>query len=492
VAAKDIADNITASSTQMGASAVFETAVYVGAARSSTADAGMVVLSKFQGSGTITGGLTATFTYIGSFDVELWEVFVIRGSITAADVNRWGIVSSVTYGATTTTVVVTFSQAVTAGDVDIETGPNAYFTFGDVLKITSGNNQGRYVVREDRGVGTTCPLEVLLESAVPAPKDGANAVSFNVQLGQEYVVFQSKGKLNTSRVTVTGGNASSLFFPTLPATAAGTTPYLRFESFPSGATVGDVLQIFQTDYSVVTRQFDIKTLEQGTRVVKVSPDFEVTASYSFAFDTPAPFGRIRVSKVADYTTLKSRLTAWLALAPQQELYWRSLTAVLNPVLSNNNPTAQQVNDAVHLLLTMLEELTESGAALTSADATKTLRYALVEYVAPAEEPVDTLLTTFRHKGADRAIDLLLEGQFSVFFGLDADGVSYSGRLLSSLRTMTREDLPVRKFGRGKAAQTLIGQSQEQTDYEFNADDADSPNQPDIPIGSDVPGTGASY
>jgi hypothetical protein len=141
---------------------------------------------------------------------------------------------------------------------------------------------------------------------------------------------------------------------------------------------------------------------------------------------------------------------------------------------------------------MLEELTEHGAALAAADETKTLRYALVNYVAPAEEPVDTLLATFRHKGADRAIDLLLEGQFSVFFGLDSDGVSYSGQLLSSLRTMTREDLPVRKFDRGKSAQTLIGQTQEQKDFEFNSDDADSPNQPDIPIGSGVPGTGASY
>lgn len=494
VAAKDIAENIAASSTVMTASHSFSPTLYTGIARSSTTDAGMVVLSKFQGSGTITGGLVAVFTGAGDFDVRLGDILVVRGSSTPDDVNKSGVVTEVmVYAGPTTAVHVTFfNTTVTAGNVDVEIGPNAPFGAGDVLNILDGSNKGRYVVREDREVGTACPLEVLLESALPAPKDGASPVSLYVDLGQESVVFKSRSVLNSSSVAVTGGNAAALFFSALPATAAGTTPYLRFESFPSGAQVGDVIQIFQTDYSVVTRQFDIKALEQGTRLVKVSPDFEVTANYSFAFDTTPPFGRIRVSKVADYNTLKSRLNAWLALPPQQPTYWRNLTALLSPLLSNSNPTAQQVHDASNLLLQMLEELTDSGASLTAADDTKTLRYALVEYVAPAEEPVDTLLTTFRHKGADRAIDLLLEGQFSVFFGLDSDGVSYSGQLLSSLRTMMREDLPVRKFDRGRSAQTLIGQTQEQKDFEFNADDADSPNQPDIPVGSAVVSPGASY
>lgn len=492
VAAKDIAENIKASSSQMTASAVFDALLYEGAAHSSATDAGRVVLSKFQGNGTITGGLTATFTYTGAFDTEAGDILVIRGSLTPADINRWGTVISVTYGLTTTTVVVSFTQAVTAGAVDVEIGPDAPFKFGDVLNIVSGNNQGRYVVREDKNVGTASPLEVLLEAALPAPKDGASEVEFNVSFGRERVVFQSRSKLNSSSVAVTGGNGAGLFFSTIPASAAGTTSYLRFDSFPTGAQVGDVLQIFQTDFSVITRQFNIVALEQGTRIVKVSPDFEVTANYSFAFDTLPPFGRIRVSKVADYTALENRLDAWLTLAPQQELYWRNLAAALNPVLSNSNPTAQQVNDAVNHLTTLLAVLTENGAVLANTDKTKTLGYALAQYSAPAEEPVDTLLTTFRHKGADRAIDLLLEGQFSVFFGLDSDGVSYSGQLLNSLRTLTREDLPVRKFDRARTTQTLIGQAPGQKDFEFNVDDADSPNQPDIPIGSDVPGAGASY
>jgi hypothetical protein len=163
------------------------------------------------------------------------------------------------------------------------------------------------------------------------------------------------------------------------------------------------------------------------------------------------------------------------------------------LLSSTNPTTAQVNDAKNQLLSMLKYLTLSGATYAGSAQEDTLEYALVNYKAPAEESVDTLLGTFRNKGADRAIDLLLEGQFSTFFGLDADGVSYSGALLSGLRTLAREDLPIRKTDRAtKAQQKLIGRSAEQADFEFTSDNVDPGLQPDIPAGADVPAKGTSY
>ena len=44
--------------------------------------------------------------------------------------------------------------------------------------------------------------------------------------------------------------------------------------------------------------------------------------------------------------------------------------------------------------------------------------------------VDTLISSFVEKGSDKAVDVLLTGQFSVFFGLTEAGASYAGAFQS--------------------------------------------------------------
>lgn len=494
VAAKDVANYIASSAPTLSASVFFGQDAYNGLARSSTTDAGRIVLAKGQWTGSMGAGTTVDFQAEGVIgSILVGDRLVIRSTVTSADLNREGAVTQVIGN----TVRVAFDHSVSGGSVEVEVGPNlSNVGFGSVIYITSGPNQGRYTVRSDKGVGVDCSFEFLLEASLPVAADGTKPVYFTANMGKEGVRFKSRSTGLDSSISVdnppSGTGASAFFYTPLPAVGKGTTPYLAFDSFPSGASVGDAVLFYEQDYLSVSRQFSITGLEQGFSLVKLDPEMAIDTSMDFSMDAMAPFGRIRVAKVANYGVLRDRLTAWLALPAQQEAYFQRLYSVLNPLLVNRNPTPAQVHDAVALLKEMLATMTLVGATYLGTDAARTIEYALAEYKAPAEEPVDTLLSTLRNKGVDRGIDLLLEGQFSAFFNLSMDGMSYSGTLLAGLREMAREDLPVRKLDRGFATQKMIGSSPTQEDSEYTADDADPSVQPDAPVAPDIITPNSSY
>jgi hypothetical protein len=87
---------------------------------------------------------------------------------------------------------------------------------------------------------------------------------------------------------------------------------------------------------------------------------------------------------------------------------------------------------------------------------------------------------------------LLEGKFTSFFGATADTSSFSGALLEQVRTVAREDLPVRKFDRRELqGEKLIATTQEK-DFEFSRDDLDIEPIPDPPAGFDTETPGENY
>lgn len=491
VAAKDLASYISLSTTLLSASVEFEPSHYIGMARSYQNDAGRVVLSKCYSSGTLGAGMLVSYTPSAALPstVAIGDKVVIRETIEPADIYKVGTISQVT-----PTVQIVFLTSTVGGAVAIDIGPpmsSLLFGFGDVLVVKDGPNQGRYVVREPAGYGTDSPLEVLLEAALPVPIEGGTFTTFSVEFGEEAVAFESRLQQTTSSVVVanpSGGSGAEYFFhpASLPANAVGTTPWLRFTNYPLGAQVGDSILVFETDFATPSAQRQIVAMDQAASVLKAAPTFLPTDSFSFDFNHPIPFARIRVTKVADYNTFSAQLKAWLALPQQQERYLAGILPVLNPLLTTSNPSAVQIGDAVKYFKDMAKFLTTSAAMANNSPVAYTLEFALSTYKPAVEEPVDTLLGSFRHKGADRAIDLLLEGQFSAFFGLALDETSYSGTLLKGLREMAREDLPVRKYDRRNLiGQTLIGTAPGQKDSEFNAEDADSPQQPDIPIGDSL-------
>lgn len=503
VPAKDVVDNINASTAQLRAKLVFHPFEYTGPARSVPSDPTRVVLTKFQGEGLAGGGTTCVVN-TAYFDLEdtfsTGDRLIIRSSLTPLDVGKEGAIIFVSGG----TVTVQFMSAITAGTIGFEVGPDVIFGFGDVLVISDGPNAGRYVVGEDQLVKVDASFELVLEGVLPVPKDGDQPVNFVVEFGAEDVTFASRSTALASEVIVDNAGASlgaSYFLEPadIGVPVRGFTNYIQFAEFPDGATVGDLVQLYITYYNVVAEEHVIRGLEPQLRVLRLATVVPSTFNLSFSFDIPNPFGRIRSAQVANYNELKERCDAWLARPQQQDLYFRDLARLLNPIFTNANPTASTVNDASNHLKKLLSVLSLEGSesygtlltpAVTTSD---TLEFALDSYEAPAVEPVDVLLSTFRQKGADRAIDLLLEGQFTTFFNLDVDGVSYSGTLMVGLRSLARVDLPVRKFNRSDTrGEKLIGSQPDQQDFEFSSEDADSPNAPDIPMAPDAASPGENY
>lgn len=493
VMATDIATNIN-TSTSLFAASVFDSEEVVAPAYADVGDPTKITLSYFQGEGAITGGTVVTFVY----DAELTGstgLVRILSSDTPADIGVLGVVDA--NDIVTSTLTLTMTSAITAGTITLEIGPEHIFNYGDPVIIYDGPNQGRYTVRESQNVGTTAPFEVLLDRALPVPKTGSTPSTFTVSMGESFVVFKSTQKLISSSITidnVPGKHAAEHFIAPvlLPLSAKGRTKYLQFEVYPTGASIGDLVQLFEDQYNVVSRQFQITAAEPSKYLLQLHDTVEADFSMTFNQGVPNPFGAIRIAQTANYGTLKGLLDTWLLNDELTTAYYRDLARLLNPVLSNSNPTSAAVDTAAQKLLDLFSILTVKGANTVGTSTELTLEYALKSYTSPVVPAVDTLIATFRNKGADRAIDLLLEGSFSTFFGLDINTVSYSGALTEAARAVAMNDLAIRKTHRSNAlSQQLLGTVPDQLDHEHEFSDADSAI-PDIPGNPDVSGPGDAY
>lgn len=111
---------------------------------------------------------------------------------------------------------------------------------------------------------------------------------------------------------------------------------------------------------------------------------------------------------------------------------RDLQRVLSPLLSN--PTLAQINDASKVLDDIHERLSELYDLLSSEFFTD----AQTEFGSVSKQ----IIATLEERGMDRALDLLKQGSFSSFFALDGVTSSKSGRLLSAIEQVGRNDFPV--------------------------------------------------
>ncbi len=493
VMATDVATNIN-TSTSLFAASVLDTEEVRAPAYADVGDPTKITLSYFLGDGIVTGGTVVTFTYTDEITGSTGPA-VIRSSATTTDIGVKGTI--VSNDIVTSTLVLVMDSAITAGTITLEIGPDHIFYYGDPVIIHDGPNQGRYTVREPQGVGTTAPFEVLLDRALPVPKTGSTPSTFTASMGYSFVVFKSTQAQITSSIVidnVPGKHAGEHFLSPaeLGDTAIGKTKYLQFEVYPTGASIGDLVQLFENQYNVVSRQFQITATEPGNGLLKLHDTVEADFSMTFDPGVPNPFGAIRIAQTANYGTLKMHLDIWLSNDELTTAYYRDLARLLNPVLSNSNPTSAAVDTAIQKLLDLFAILTVKGTNTAGTPEARTLEYALKSYTSPVVPAVDTLITTFRNKGADRAIDLLLEGDFSTFFGLNINTVSYSGALTEAARAVAMNDLAIRKTHRSNAlSQQLLGTVPDQLDHEHEFSDADSAI-PDIPGNPDVSGPGDAY
>lgn len=320
--------------------------------------------------------------------------------------------------------------------------------------VPSGVNGGKYYI--DSVVSLT---KVKLRSGMPQYRDSFNqGVSMDsVTVGFDHYIIRSKTTGLSSSLALTGpttGGATTA----LQGPQVGQTPYLTFPNVSKLVSEGDQIQSYITSPA---------TPDATRTVLQVFPDdvvlvdvpIDMTSSISFTSPT-IPFVRLVLGHAQDFQTFSAALLQNITTDQLIGVFFENLNGLINPLRVNKNPDDSSIGSA--------EAAVRSINTLTSALLTAIANYQ------PAHVPeVDHLIRAFKEKGADRATDLLLEGQFSIFFGLTQEGVSYAGAMQAAVRDVARLDLPIHKSNRLARSISPLRASAASTDFEVEHPDLDT-------------------
>ena len=437
---------------------------------------------------TTVSGADVTFDLtLSDLLVEVDDIVVIRETTTEGDVDVKGVVTAVS----STQIEATMDQAVTDGDVLVEVGPDVdlqvLLVDDDIslskeyldLRVTESTAQDGIYAMARNGQGTI-PFEFTIDAPVPLNRaQGGLPEFFFIELGLRKATFASTDLTLSTKVEIDDEppaagppnyTAHDKFFTgTAPFSAAGTTKYFQIPEDPKTLSIDDVLEFYITDYSSLDRTFDIEALELSQLLIEVTPEIETDfAGISMSISSPVPFAKIRLHKKNNYTILEDNLNTWLEFSANQEAWFTELYRLINPLLSDKNPTAADVGAAKAYVNEMLSALT----ALTLV---------LADYIVEPVEPLDTLVDTYLERGSERGVDILLSGRFSTFFNLSLEAMTYDGYMREAVRLVSREDLPVRKSGRATRIDVeSIEGSLEDPNYEFDLSDVQDVDEIDIP------------
>lgn len=374
-------------------------------------------------------------------------------------------------------LTVNFTGAVTSATGLVELGPSIGFTKGQVVTVSSGPNAGKYFVDTPHA---TIPFQCKLRSLMPIYRDGFNQpLLMTGQVGSEGVRFFSRSTALTSKIEIR--DPLTVFMNAIgPTSAVGTTLYFKLPSRPNDLEAGDVLDFYTVDYDNPTSSRSV-VLTYADSVVKLDTAIASTLSYPLG-PVSLPFALLRAAKVISYDAFAKKLVAWLALKDlDTKYYFTDLNRFLQPLLANENPTDSDVGSAENRVRDVYKLLTEAGVLAVGGTAGTSLEGILGTFSSPFVAEADALIRAFKEKGADRAVDILLDCRFTVFFGLDQDETSYAGAFQKSVRSVAMNDLPIRKAGRDAATTSQLRSSAESPDYETDSSDLDQTPNIDPPV-----------
>ena len=323
-----------------------------------------------------------------------------------------------------------------------------------------GPNGGDYFVS---GQGAT-PIDVLLVKSLPLARSGAGPVTMGGSFGNMFLTLASKNTTAQSGL-VLQGTAAGLFFTAVPHTQLGSSPWFKLPSIPRGLQGGDVFEYYPTDYTTPSASFVIQQVIAGLNVIQVSPDVPDGLVLSFTTQ-PVPFGRLRVGVMNDFGAVQGLFNAWLANSVNQPLFFQNFNRLINPLLANQNPTAAQVGAALNSLLSLYAFLTAAQATAQGQPMAQTLDSINKTFTIEPVAAVDTLIASFIAKGSDKAVDTLLSGSFTGFFGLSAEGSSYAGAFQAATRSVAMNDLPVSRYNRPETQGSSLVAQTASPDYEY--------------------------
>jgi len=441
--------------------------------RSETTDPARIVVYRTSGSGTVavTGAHALTLTTPAGLlaaGVKVGDSLVFRAG---ANTNTKWSISAVT----DTTVSATGTATPVAGTSSYEIGPVLAVSIGYVIEVPgTGINHGIYGIT---GIGPTS-LDVPFEFEVDTLLHGVTAQGgvpylFIGNVGQEKAVFSSVNTTTASSVGLSGA-ATALFFSSPPAVAVGSTTWVQLDEVVSGLGPGDTLESYNGSSSQPTAVYQISSV-QGD-LLGVSPAVGDAATFPFEAHAPAPFALLRSGAYAAYLAFADQLNDWLGLPVNQDRYFPNLQPILNSIINSPQPTPAQINAGIAQVQALLNSLVQASS--TTPD--QTLEFALLGYSVQPVEPVDNLVTMYTDNGSALAVDTLLQGQFSSFFGLTMATSSYGGSLLSQMSAVAQQTLPVRKTDRTSAVTSPVSGSSASPDYEYDTSDSATGTPPNTP------------
>jgi hypothetical protein len=475
VDASVVAKFISSASPKLSAAAALVTSAVSITARSNPLDVMKLTFYNGLGTGDVTtpSAFHLTLSNISgdTSAIRPGHLLVLRTGPNTSSIWTIATVSDTTITATGTTTPTPTTS------VSWESGPNVAYTFGDRVTIEDGGNKGDYYIESD-----SPGLDVSLRSSLPiASTLSGGPILFTVTIGREYLHIASADVTIASEVHLEVDPTSSLFFFSLPASATGMTKWFQLPEVPGDLVTGDLLELYESDYTA-SASYSITSVEKDDRIIGLSGEIDSRVPWLMTEGNPPPFAKLRASKVVDYALFSGRLRTWAARDQQQGAYFTDLNRFINPLLANNNPTDTQIGDARNKSNELLTYLTLNGAAANGGNADDTIEGILSSYSVDPVPQVDALIKTFKEKSADRAIDLLLSGQFSTFFGLTIDQTSYAGAMQDNMKGVMRLDLPVRKNNRlDNSVSRKVGTA-DSVDYEYSREGEDKTGNID-PAGS---------
>jgi hypothetical protein len=467
----DIATAINTGSTLALAGAQFISSVQGLKGRSSNTQRGQITIYRIAETVTTSfaaGSVTAFFSGAQSAGVIAGDILVERN----------GDFPGTTYtvvSASDTEVVATLTSGTGSSQagVQMEIGPNLGLSYYDLIEVTSGPNQGKYYITSFSGIDYVCQQNLALNAD---PVTGQNML-FTVSAGKEALTLSSVKTDTTSFIKVRGSAVSNFYTPTETGYIgiAGTTTFFQLPQAPTGLDIGDLVQFFAVSYNTPSDIKVVKSIE-GT-ILTLDAPIPSNVSWNFSTSITPPFARLHTGHVFDFNSFQQELQYWAGLHEQQPLFFTNLNALINPLIANTTPTAEEVGAATNMVGELYKELNAFGAKTYGGTPSLALDAILSSYSTAPQAPVDALLRSFREKGADRAVDAITSGHFQLFFGMTPQTSSYAGQMQNAMQAVAMNDLPMKKMNRKDVATSRLLSSTSSPDPDYNLSDIEQ-NVPD--------------
>lgn len=452
-------------------------------ARSEPSAPSTLVIYRVRARGPIsTGGTAAVMTIMGAgaAGVVVGDIVSVRSSSVGSNVNVTGVVTGIAgdvVSATMTSALTIDTNALLEVAVDFSA-----LGYDVVATLTGSANAGDYTVQG----GLDNSLGLTLSASLPAFQDiGGSPVFMSCQLSRQYLAFDSTDLTLASTMQVDDGSptnpssGAALLFAIRPATSVGQTQWFRLPARPDEQIeVGDVLELFVSAIDTPTFTRTITSYDSAALILELDQPLDCTlATFNFSIGAPTPFARIRKTRHDTFDTFATSARQWLASVPLQTSWLTELDRRVTIALADPSPTT--VQNLRFYLVELYATLTVAGAAANNMSQNATIESIVESYTAPVISEIDTLVESLHAQGADRALDILLDGRFSDYFGLDVDGMSYAGAVLSATKQVMQNDLQVRSVRRKEQADGQVTMAQYQDpDYEFDQSDIDNSLVPD--------------